>query len=507
MDVITNLALGFGEAVTPLNLLIALAGCIVGTAVGVLPGLGPTATISLLLPISVYLDKTSAIILLSGIYYGAMYGGSITSILVKIPGEAASVITCIDGYQMARKGRAGAALTIAALGSFFAGIVATLGIALIGPVTAQLALAFGPIEKTSLLILGFTLVLGVGEGSRIRALAMIGLGLLMATVGVDLVSGDERFVFDVAALRDGFNIAILAMGLFGISEVLLMAEEKDADVNAVPTPRRLRDLFPNRQEARESAAPVVRGSILGFFLGLLPGGGALIASFASYMLERKLSRHPEEFGKGAVPGVAGPESANNAGAQASFVPLLCLGIPANATIGVIMGALLMAGVTPGPRLITDHPEMFWGVVASMFVGNAILVILNVPLVGLFVSLLRVPRPVMSVLILFFCVIGAYSLNNNMFDVGAMFVFGALGYGLRKSGFDVAPLLLAFVLGRLFEESLMQGLIVGHGQVLAFIASPLSAFFLAAAVLILVLPPVVAKLRRGPSELWQSGAKE
>lgn len=493
MDVLGNLAQGFAQAATPWNLVIALAGCIVGTAVGVLPGLGPTATISLLLPISVYLDKTSAIILLSGIYYGAMYGGSITSILVKIPGEAASVITCIDGYQMARRGRAGAALAIAALGSFFAGVVATLGIAIVGPGVAGFALAFGPIEKTSLLILGFTLVLGVGEGSRVKSVAMIGLGLLLATVGVDLVSGDERFVFDIAPLRDGFNIAILAMGLFGISEVLLMAEDRDESMRAVQSPTRLKELLPNRTELGESAAPVVRGSLLGFLLGLLPGGGGMIASFASYMLERRISKSPETFGKGAVAGVAGPEAANNAGAQASFIPLLCLGIPANATIGVIMGALLMAGVTPGPRLIVDHPEMFWGVIASMFVGNAILVVLNVPLVGLFVSLLRVPRAVMSILILFFCVIGAYSLNNNMFDVAAMLAFGVIGYGLRKTGFDVAPLLLAFVLGRLFEESLMQGLIIGNGQMSAFLVSPLSAMFLAAALLIVLLP-AMARLR-------------
>lgn len=499
MDLFSDLALGFGQAVTPVNLLIALAGCIVGTAVGVLPGLGPTATISLLLPISVYLDKTSAIILLSGIYYGAMYGGSITSILVKIPGEAASVITCIDGYQMARRGRGGAALAIAALGSFFAGVVATLGIAIVGPGVAEFALAFGPIEKTSLLILGFTLVLGVGEGSRVRSLSMIGLGLLLATVGVDLVSGNERFVFDVPPLRDGFNIAILAMGLFGISEVLLMAEEGDDGTKAFQSPRRLRELLPNGKELGESAAPAVRGSVLGFFLGLLPGGGGLIASFASYMLERRISKTPDAFGKGAVAGVAGPEAANNAGAQASFVPLLCLGIPANATIGVIMGALLMAGVTPGPRLIVEHPEMFWGVIASMFVGNAILVILNVPLVGLFVSLLRVPRAMMAILILFFCVIGAYSLNNNMFDVAVMLAFGFVGYGLRKTGFDVAPLLLAFVLGRLFEESLMQGLIIGHGELSAFLISPLSAVFLAVAVLIVLLPAVL-RLRGTPVSL-------
>ncbi|CAH1673305.1 tripartite tricarboxylate transporter permease [Chelatococcus asaccharovorans] len=498
MDVLSNLALGFGQAVSPENLLIALVGCIVGTAVGVLPGLGPTATISLLLPISVYLDKTSAVILLSGIYYGAMYGGSITSILVKIPGEAASVITCIDGYQMARKGRGGAALAIAAFGSFFAGVVATIGIAVVGPGVADYALAFGPIEKTSLFILGFMLVLGVGESSKIRALAMIGLGLLLATVGVDLVSGDERFVFDIPALRDGFGIAILAMGLFGISEVLLMAEGDETTGTPIPHAGRLRDLMPNRREIRESAGPVMRGSVLGFFLGLLPGGGALISSFASYMLERKLSRTPEAFGKGAVAGVAGPEAANNAGAQASFIPLLCLGIPANATIGVIMGALLLAGITPGPRLIVEHPELFWGVIASMFVGNLILVVLNVPLVGLFVSLLRVPRAIMAILITFFCVIGAYSFNNSMFDVGTMLAFGLVGYALRKARFDVAPLLLAFVLGGLIEESLMQALIIGHGELSAFLVSPLSAVFLAAAVLVSVVPPILSRLLRRKS---------
>ncbi len=431
MDVLTNLALGFGVVLTPTNLLVALIGCVVGTAVGVLPGLGPTATISLLLPISVYLDRTSSIILMSGIYYGAMYGGSITSILIKIPGEAASVITCLDGYQMARRGRAGAALGISAFGSFFAGIVATIGIVLLGPQIASVALLFGPVEKAALLFLGFVLILGIGEGSRKKGLAMIGLGLLLGTVGVDLVSGEERFVFDVTPLRDGFGIAVVAMGLFGISEVLLMAEGNDGGGEVLNYRQSLRDLLPNRTESIELIGPVMRGSVLGFFLGLLPGGGAMMASFASYMLERKISRHPERFGKGAVAGVAGPEAANNAGAQASFVPLLCLGIPANAVIGVIMGALLMAGVTPGPMLIVDHPELFWGVIASMFVGNLMLVVLNVPLVGLFVSLLRVPPAIMSALIVVFCVIGAFSLNNSMFDVGAMIGFGILGYALAQ----------------------------------------------------------------------------
>jgi putative tricarboxylic transport membrane protein len=495
MDILANLALGFGVVLTPANLLIALVGCIVGTAVGVLPGLGPTATISLLLPISVYLDRTSSIILMSGIYYGAMYGGSITSILIKIPGEAASVVTCLDGYQMARRGRAGAALGISALASFFAGIVATLGIAWVGPKMASVALMFGPVEKASLLLLGLVLILGVGDGSRTKALAMVGLGLLCGTIGVDLVSGEERFVFDVPHLRDGFGIAIVAMGLFGISEVLLMAEAKEATNEPLSFRPKLSELLPSSAEAAASVWPAARGSALGFFLGLLPGGGAMLASFASYIMERKISRHPEQFGKGAVAGVAGPEAANNAAAQASFIPLLCLGIPANAVIGVIMGALLMAGVTPGPKLISDHPELFWGVIASMFVGNIMLVVLNIPLVGVFVSLLRVPANVLSPLIVVFCVIGAYSLNNAMFDVFAMIGFGFLGYCLRKAGYDVAPFLLAFVIGSMFEQNLRQGLIVGYGDPLVFIRSPISAAFLTFAAALVTFPLIAARIGR------------
>jgi putative tricarboxylic transport membrane protein len=494
MEVLSNLALGFSEVLTPVNLLVAFIGVFVGTAVGVLPGLGPTATISLLLPISVYLDRTSAIILLSGIYYGAMYGGSITSILIKIPGEAASVITCIDGYQMARKGRAGAALGISALGSFVAGILATIGIACVGPEVAGVALALGPVEKTAMLALGLILIMGIGGGSKVRAAAMIALGLLLGTFGIDAVSGEERFVFDVPPMRDGFGIPIVAMGLFGLSEVLAMAGQKQAAAETLNYQSGLRHLLPNREETRRSVAPVLRGSVIGFLLGLLPGGGAMISSFVSYLVEKKISRHKEEFGHGAVEGVAGPEAANNAGAQASFIPLLCLGIPANAVIGVIMGALLIQGITPGPRLIVEHPALFWGVIASMFVGNLMLVVLNIPLVGLFVSLLRIPQGIMSVLIVVFCVIGAFSLNNSLFDVGAMIGFGLLGYGLRRSGFDVAPLLLAFVLGPMFEQSLRQGLIIGYGDPMVFLRSPISAGFIAVALLVLLVPQAIRVAR-------------
>lgn len=500
MDILANLALGFGVVLTPGNLLVALVGCIVGTAVGVLPGLGPTATISLLLPISVYLDRTSSIILMAGIYYGAMYGGSITSILIRIPGEAASVVTCLDGYQMARRGRAGAALGISALASFFAGIVATLGIAWFGPRMANVALLFGPVEKASLLLLGLVLILGVGEGSKVKALAMVGLGLLCGTIGVDLVSGEERFVFDVPHLRDGFGIAVVAMGLFGISEVLLLAEAKEEANERLGYRPKLSELLPSSDEAAAAAWPAVRGSVLGFFLGLLPGGGAMLASFASYMMERKISQQPDLFGQGAVAGLAGPESANNAAAQASFIPLLCLGIPANAVIGVIMGALLMAGVTPGPKLISEHPDIFWGVIASMFIGNLMLVVLNIPLVGLFVSLLRVPANILSPLIVIFCVIGAYSLNNAMFDVFAMIGFGIIGYGLRKAGYDVAPFLLAFVIGGMFEQNLRQGLIVGFGDPLVFVRSPISAAFLALAAALVTFQLVAARIGRGRAQI-------
>ena len=341
-----------------------------------------------------------------------------------------------------------------------------------------------------MLVLGLTLILGVGQGSKLRGTAMIGLGLLLGTVGIDAVSGEERFVFDVPSLRDGFGIAIVAMGLFGLSEVLMMVEQKAAAPAILAYSRRLRDLLPNREETRRSAGPVARGSVIGFLLGLLPGGGAVIASFVSYLVEKKIARRPEEFGHGAVEGVAGPEAANNAAAQASFIPLLCLGIPANAVIGVIMGALLIQGVTPGPRLVAEHPAMFWGVIASMFIGNLMLVVLNIPLVGLFVSLLRVPQGIMSVMIVLFCTIGAYSLANSLFDVGAMIAFGFLGYGLRKAGFDVAPLLLAYVLGAMFEQSLRQGLIIGYGSPMVFLQSPISATFLVLAALVIAVPQVL-----------------
>ena len=495
MGLLENLALGFGVSLTPLNLGVALVGVLLGTAVGVLPGLGPAATISLLLPVTLSLDHTSAIIMLAGIYYGAMYGGSITSILVRIPGEAASVVTCLDGYEMARRGRAGVALGISAFGSFIAGTVATLGIALLGPWLAGVALAFGPVEKASLVLFGLVLVVNVGEGSRPRAYAMVAAGLLLSTVGTDLVSGTQRFTFGAAYLGDGLSVVVLAMGLFGVSEVLMLAEKRTPSLPVLPYGRRLRDLLPDRADWARSAGPIGRGTVLGFLLGLLPGGGALIASFVSYVVEKRVSRTPQAFGQGEIAGVAGPESANNAAAQASFVPLLCLGIPANAVIGVIMGAFVIHGIAPGPRLITDHPTLFWGVVTSMFLGNLMLIVLNVPLVGAFVSLLRVPPAVMAPMVLMFCGIGAFSLNNSVNDVLVMAAFGVAGYALRKNGFDLAPLLLAFVLGSLFENSVHQALAIGYGSAGVFVTRPISASILAVAFVVVAWPIVRALAAR------------
>ncbi|NTA14014.1 tripartite tricarboxylate transporter permease [Agrobacterium tumefaciens] len=494
LDSLSQLLMGLGIALEPNNLLVSLIGAAVGTAVGVLPGLGPSATVSLLLPITMMLDQTSAVILLAGIYYGSQYGGSITSILMRVPGEASSVMTCFDGYPMARQGRAGAALGISAFGSFIAGICSTLAIAIVGPAFTSVALAFGPVEKSSIVLLGLTLAASVGEGSRIRAWTMVALGLLLSTVGVDLISGEERFTFDVAYLRDGFSIPILAMGMFGVSEMLMLIERKIAPEDTVPiTSYRLRDLLPTRKDWRDSSGPIARGTGLGFFLGLLPGGGALVAGFASYLVEKKLSRSPERFGKGAIEGVAGPESANNAAAQASFIPMLCLGIPANAVIGIIMGALLMQNVVPGPQILTEHPQLFWGVVASMLVGNAMLIILNVPLIRVFVLLLRIPASVMAPLIVLFCVIGAFSINNSLFDVGVVIGCGFIAYGLRKAGFDLAPLLLAFLLGSLLEENVRQALIIGLGDPRVFAESPISLTVILF-TLVVLLVPIVNRLR-------------
>lgn len=485
MEVLGHLAVGLGTALSPGNLLYCFIGVFVGTAIGVLPGLGPVATISLLLPLSYAMDPTSAIILMAGIYYGAQYGGSITSILVRIPGEAASVVTCLDGYAMARKGRAGAALGIAAFGSFFAGIVSTALLFFVGPAMAEVALAFGPAEYASLVLLGLLLVTQVSQTSRLNSLLMVALGLLLATVGVDPIYGTERFTFGVYSIYDGLNMALLAMGLFGVAELLTMAEGGAAMAKPIAQPKRLLELLPSRAEWKASALPMTRGTGLGFLLGLLPGGGATLASFATYVMERRLAKQPERFGNGAIEGVAGPEAANNAAAQAAFVPLLSLGIPANAVLGVILGALLIQGITPGPQLAAAKPELFFGVMASMLVGNLMLVVLNVPLISIFVMLLRVPGSILAPLIIVFCVIGAYSLSNSVVEVLLMIGFGIGGYLMRKVDLDPAPLILAFVLGDILESSLRQAVLVGRGTMTLFIDRPIAlTLSLACAALIL-----------------------
>ena len=486
MDVLNAIALGFATALTWQNLAYCFVGVFVGTVIGVLPGLGPVPTISLLLPFSFTMNVASAVIMMAGIYYGAQYGGSITAILVRIPGEASAVVTCLDGYAMARQGRAGAALGIAAFGSFIAGVLATTALFLVGPALADLALAFGPAEYTALVLLGLLLITQLSSGSHLDALLMVAFGLLLSTVGKDPIYGTERFTFHIFSLFDGLNIALLAMGVFGVAELLVMAEAGSAAAQPVAQPKRLLELLPNRADWRASWLPILRGSGLGFFLGLLPGGGATLSSFTSYVLERRLARAPERFGHGAIEGVAGPESANNAAAQSAFVPLLSLGIPANAVMGVILGALLIQGITPGPTLVANRPDIFFGVIASMLIGNLMLIVLNVPLISLFVQLLRLPGSILAPLIIVFCVIGAYTLSNNVVEVMIMIGFGIAGYLMRKVELDPAPLVLAFVLGNIFETNFRQALLVGKGTLSLFYTRPIAALLIACSIALIAV---------------------
>jgi putative tricarboxylic transport membrane protein len=489
MDLLHNLALGFSLSLTPLNILYCFIGAILGTITGVLPGLGATAAIALLLPITFRMNSTSALIMLSGIYYGAMYGGSITSVLVNIPGEPSSLVTCIDGYKMARKGRAGAALGMSAFGSFIGGTIVIVGMTLIAFPVANFALSFGPPEFTSLVILGLILTTYLSRKSMIKSLMMAVVGLLLACVGLDPILGAERFTFGSTTLSDGMNIAVMCMGFFGITEVLSMAEKSPEQADYLKQSTKLKDLLPTKQDWKDSSGPIARGTLLGFFLGLLPGGGAFLASIASYVTEKKLSKHPERFGTGVIEGVAGPETANNAGAQAAFVPLLTLGIPSNVVMAVIMGALMIQGITPGPLLYKEHPELFWGVMTSFYIGNVLLIILNVPLISVFVAILRVPYAILSPLIIIFCFIGAFSLNNNPMDVVIMSILGLIGYGMRKLDLDPAPLLLAFVLGGIVEKALRQSLLIGRGSPLIFVTRPISVVLLAVALGVLAIPVV------------------
>jgi putative tricarboxylic transport membrane protein len=492
MDLLSNLVLGFSVALDPLNLVFCFLGVLLGTLIGVLPGIGPVATLAMLLPITFYLAPIPALIMLSGIYYGAQYGGSTTAILINLPGESSSVVTCLDGHQMALRGRAGAALAVAALGSFFAGCVATVLIAVASPPLSQVALQFGAAEYFSLMVLGLIGAVVLAQGSLAKAIAMIFLGLLLGLVGTDLNSGQQRYTFGLPELSDGIGFVILAMGLFGVAEIITNLEKTEKrEISAV-----IGKLMPNRDEFRRSIPAVLRGTVLGSMLGILPGGGALLASFAAYTFEKKVSKTPERFGKGAVEGVAAPESANNAGAQTSFIPMLTLGIPSNPVMALMIGAMTIQGIAPGPRVMTQQPDLFWGIIASMWIGNAMLVIINLPLIGIWVRLLKVPYRLLFPMILVLCGIGVYSLNSSAFEVGLTVLFGLLGYLFVKLGCEPAPMLLGFILGPLMEENLRRALVLSRGDPLVFVQRPISLTLLAIALglLLLVVLPTFRKTR-------------
>jgi len=493
-DLFMNLEIGFLTAVSANALLYCFIGCLLGTLIGVLPGLGPSATIAMLLPITFGLDPTASLIMLAGIYYGAQYGGSTTAILVNLPGEASSVVTAIDGYQMARQGRAGLALITAALGSFFAGTVATLLIATMAPSLAKAALQFGAPEYFSLMVLGLVVSVVLAHGSLIKALAMICLGLLLGLIGTDVTSGTERLTFRIFELSDGLDIVAVAIGLFGLGEIILNlsveAEKRTAFAKAIT------GLLPTRKDLKQIFGPVVRGTAVGSALGILPGGGAMLASFVSYAVEKKVSREPERFGKGAIEGVAGPESANNAGSQTSFVPMLTLGIPSNVVMALMIGAMIIHGIQPGPSVMTDQPELFWGLIVSMWIGNLMLVILNLPLIGLWVRLLTIPYRFLFPAIMVFCCIGAFSMNNSSFDIYVVVVFGFLGYLFKKLDCEAAPFILGLILGPMIEEYLRRSMLLSRGDPTIFISRPMSAVMLglAAIAILSVAIPAVRRAR-------------
>jgi putative tricarboxylic transport membrane protein len=485
MDLLNNLALGFQTALTLQNLLYAFFGTVLGTLIGVLPGLGPVATIAMLLPSIYALDATPALIMLAGIYYGAQYGGSTTAILINVPGESSSVVTAIDGYQMARRGRAGAALAAAGLGSFFAGCVGTIIIAAFAPPLTELAFKFGSAEYFSLMVLGLVGAVVLASGSLLKAIAMIVLGLLLGQINTDVITGTARFSFDIPELTDGIGFVVIAMGVFGFGEII-------ANLGQPPEHREVftkevKGLWPTKEDFQDAWPSVLRGTSLGAVLGVLPGGGALLASFAAYTLEKKINRNPRvPFGKGAIQGVAGPESANNAGAQTSFIPMLTLGIPPNAVMALMVGAMTIKGIQPGPQVMTGNPELFWGLIASMWLGNLMLIVLNLPLIGIWIKLLTVPYRFLFPAIVVFCCIGTYSLNNNNFDVFMTAGFALLGYVFYKLSCEPAPLLLGFILGPMMEENLRRALLLARGDWSTFMTRPLSAGLLIAAVLMIVV---------------------
>jgi putative tricarboxylic transport membrane protein len=494
MDLLHNLGVGFGAALSLQNLFFCLVGCLLGTLIGVLPGIGPVATIAMLLPVTYGLSPLGALIMLAGIYYGAQYGGSTTAVLVNMPGEISSVVTCLDGYQMARQGRAGPALAVAALGSFFAGCVGTLVVAGFAPILAAFSQKFTSVEYFSLMVLGLLAAVVLAHGSILKALAMIVAGLLLGLAGTDVNTGTARYTFEVSELFDGIGLLPLAMGLFGINEVMVNLERPQARELLTS---RVKNLWLTRQDFREAWPAVVRGTGLGSLLGILPGGGAVLASFASYTLEKKLARDPSRFGRGAIEGVAGPESANNAAAQTSFIPLLTLGLPSNVVMAVMMGAMIIQGIAPGAAVMDKRPDLFWGMVASMWIGNLMLLVINLPLIGIWVRLLSVPYRVLFPCILVFCLIGIYTVNNSTTDVLLTLVFAAFGYLLYKFGCEPAPLVLGFVLGPLMEENFRRSLVLSRGDPLIFVSRPLSLtlLVLAATVVVLVVLPQVYRTRQ------------
>lgn len=498
MEFLDLLMLGFGEAMTPANLGFCLIGALLGTLIGVLPGIGPTATIAVLLPITFFLPPLAGIIMLAGIYYGAQYGGSTTAVLVNLPGEASSVVTALDGYQMARQGRAGAALAVAALGSFFAGTVATFAIALAGPTLSGFALSFGPAEYVSLMLFGLLAATILASGPVLKAIGMILIGLLLGMVGTDAETGAERLTFGALELFDGIDFIVIAIGVFGFAEIITNLERSGSEgVSVAPLTR----LWPTREDFRASWRAVLRGTGIGTFLGLLPGGGATLASFSAYSLEKKVSRHPQKFGTGVVEGVAAPEAANNAAAQSSFIPLLTLGIPSNNMMAMMLSAFMIHGITPGPSVLTNQPEIFWGLVASMWIGNLLLVIINLPLIGLWVRLLTVPYRLLYPAILLFCCIGVYSMNNRIFDVVLAAGFGLLGYAFRKAKCEPGPLLLGFVLGPLLEANMRRTMLITQGDPSIFVERPISLVMLLATVVLLGLM-ILPSFRKTREEAFQ-----
>jgi putative tricarboxylic transport membrane protein len=494
MDLFHNLIFGFSVALSLQNVLYCFIGCLLGSLIGVLPGIGPLATVAMLLPLTFSIPPIPALIMLAGIYYGAMYGGSTTSILVNLPGETASVVTCIDGYQMARQGRAGPALAIAAIGSFFAGTVCTLIIAVFGPPLAELAFEFRAPEYFSLMLMGLIAAAVLAQGDMSKSLAMVALGLLFGIVGTDVSTGVQRFSFNILELTDGISFVVIAVGVFALGEIISNLGDKE---ERMVFTSKVTHLFPTKEDMKRSVGPIIRGTFLGAFFGVLPGTGPAIASFSSYMVEKKLSKDPSRFGRGAIEGVAGPESANNADAQCKFIPMLTLGLPASGTMAIMLGALMIQGITPGPQVMVQNPDLFWGLIASMWVGNLMLIVLNLPLVGLWVSLLKIPYRLLFPAIMSFSVIGVYSVNTSAFELNLAAFFGVLGFLWLKFGCPAPPMLLGFVLGPILEENLRRALLLSRGDPSVFVTRPISLAFIIVTVLILLTMalPVVSKRRR------------